>query len=104
MDEMLESAPAGQLDEWGAFYELEPFGDEWHQMSTATTTIINLAKSVAASFAGEELKKEDLLPTDAYKPFSDYYYKSIGGKTEPVELAPQELLTRLKLQFGFTKV
>ncbi len=40
---MLEEMPAELLDEWIAFYRLEPFGEEWLQTSYLCSIVLNLA-------------------------------------------------------------
>ena len=40
---MLDEMPAELLDEWMAFYKLEPFGEEWLQVSYLCSIVLNLA-------------------------------------------------------------
>ena len=40
---MLEEMPTELLDEWIAFYRLEPFGEEWLQTSYLCSIVLNLA-------------------------------------------------------------
>ncbi len=38
---MLAEMPAGLLDEWSAYFELEPWGQEWDQAGTIAAVIHN---------------------------------------------------------------
>ena len=40
---MLDEMPTELLDEWIAFYRLEPFGEEWLQTSYLCSIVLNLA-------------------------------------------------------------
>lgn len=53
---MLEQMPAGQLLEWLAFYQLEPFGEE---ASAVRFAVLN---STVARASGIRAKPEDFLP------------------------------------------
>lgn len=44
---MLDEMPTELLDEWMAFYRLEPFGEEWLQTSYLCSIVLNLAAKEA---------------------------------------------------------
>lgn len=68
MDAMLESAEAGQLQGWQAYYELEPFGEAWRQMSTATANLCNEIRIVSSGLAQQDMKEKDLMEDRAFVP------------------------------------
>ena len=92
---MLASAPAGQLDKWGAFYEKEPFGNPWLMMSIAVTNILNLFRRVLNSFAEEPLDEEQVdLPPDLFVP---------GRHVEEVDDVVREAPNNIKFQVSNIK-
>lgn len=55
-----------ELSEWMAFYELEPFGNDWHQTGTIASVIANVnrdPKKRATPF-----EAEDFIPRKAAEP------------------------------------
>lgn len=51
---MLESISGEQLIEWIAFYQLEPFGDEWRQTGRICANIVNPYLQKGAKAATDE--------------------------------------------------
>lgn len=69
---MLRSIPGTLLAEWMAFFELEPWGQEWLQTGTIASMIVNMQR--------DPKKSEPVAPTDfipGYRP----------PKPEPWEVA-----------------
>lgn len=85
VDEMLATAPAGTLDRWRRYAAKEPWGDDWLQMSVATTSIINVIQSVAAGMGGQKLKDNQLLDPDFYVPTKKHKLNK-NKLTRPVEM------------------
>ena len=72
VDGMLDSAPPKQLEEWEAFYWLEPFGEPWKRTSLNTSRTMNTLYSIAAGISGgKELQDSDLIDDDAFVPKRD---------------------------------
>lgn len=65
---MLESAEAGQLDEWRDFYSDEPFGESWAQTSVITTQIINTLTAIASAQSGQKMTESMTLDVDTFIP------------------------------------
>lgn len=63
---MLSELPAGTLEEWYEYFRLHPWGDDWLQMSVATTTVANEIRTIAAGFGGGKFKP---LEHDALVPY-----------------------------------
>ena len=54
-----------QMNEWVAYYQVEPFGDQWLQTGTLAAVIYNTLANIAASFGGQKLQRKDMRePTD----------------------------------------
>ena len=70
---MLEGWEPGLLDQWDAFYEAEPWGDEWLR-SAAICHFLRVLIAVQQARGGVSRSKisipklEDLLPTDVFGP------------------------------------
>lgn len=65
VDAMLRAMPAGMLDEWYAYYRLEPWGEAWECMAAGTTTVANEIRAIASAFGGgnfEPIEPEQLIP------------------------------------------
>ena len=57
VDAILRELSSREISEWMAFYELEPFGDEWRQTGTiAAAAVAPYAK------AGVTVKPEQFMP------------------------------------------
>ena len=57
---MLATGQPGQLDEWIAFEQLEPIGDDWERTSLETTSIVNALQLLTASLSGSKDPPEPL--------------------------------------------
>ena len=57
---MLESMTPEQMSEWIAYYQIEPFGDEWLQAGTISSTVYNVVASIGAALGGKSLKEKDM--------------------------------------------
>ena len=51
---MLDEMPAELLDEWMAFYKLEPFGEDWLQVSYLCSIVLNLAAKDSVDQPGSQ--------------------------------------------------
>lgn len=51
-----------ELTEWMAFYELEPFGDEWRQTASITSLMANVNRDTKKRTQPYEI--EDFMPID----------------------------------------
>ena len=65
---MLEELPAGALDEWWAYYQLQPFGDDWERSSMVAAQISNCILAIASAFCGSG-KKQEPIEIDAFVPW-----------------------------------
>ena len=68
VDGMLESMTPQQMDEWIAYYRIEPFGDEWLQAGTIAAVMYNVVASVGAAMGGKSLKDKDMRDPDDFIP------------------------------------
>jgi hypothetical protein len=60
---LLETIDAAELAEWEAFWLIEPFGDEWRQIS-------RLATALCTAWGCKNLEEELLMPSHKKKPQS----------------------------------
>ena len=68
VDRMLESMTPQQMDEWLAYYQVEPFGDEWLQAGTIAAVVYNVVASVGSAMGGKSLKEKDMRDPDDFIP------------------------------------
>ena len=68
VDEMLDTCGTGQLNEWAAYYTLEPFGEPWKRSSLQAARTINTLYGIAAGLGGQKLKESDLIDDEAFVP------------------------------------
>jgi len=61
--ELLETIDAAELAEWEAFWTIEPWGDEWRQVS-------RLATALCTAWGCKNLEEELLMPSYRRKPQS----------------------------------
>lgn len=64
---MLEELPAGAMDEWWAYYQIQPWGDDWERSSMIAAQISNCILAIGAAFGGK--KDQELLEIDALVPW-----------------------------------
>lgn len=67
-DAMLATGEPRHLDRWFAYYKQEPFGRDWHQMSQATSAVVNEIRMIAAGFRDKRIDESDLEESTAYIP------------------------------------
>ena len=60
VDELAESMPVDLLYEWLAFYQLEPFGDEWLRHAITTCQFYNANRGKSQP----KLKPQDFMPVE----------------------------------------
>ena len=77
---MLRGISGRLLTEWMAFFEMEPFGQEWLQAGTVAATVVNMNRDPKKSAAAK--------PTDF-----------IPGYKEP-EPGPDEVAAKVEAYFG----
>lgn len=87
VDAMLETAEAGQLDEWIEYERINPSGDDWKRSSMIATQVINAIQQVAAAFGDARLGERDLLPLDAFVPHADRDDANLRGALAAVRAA-----------------
>lgn len=61
---MLASSEAGRLLEWAAYFDIEPFGNEWERSSWGATAIVNEVRGIAAGLSGKSRETEFMDPDD----------------------------------------
>jgi hypothetical protein len=98
VDAMLEGAPAGTLRKWGAYYEKEPYGDEWHQMSAGVAAMYNLVMMLLAALGSDKDKVDpkDFVPTDQFVPKPSEEVEEY----KPLPKTPMEILAIARMQCG----
>lgn len=69
VDAMLARLPAGTVDRWMKYYELEPWGDDWERTSMLISTMVNTLVSMAPR--GENEPAPERIPWDAFVPGRD---------------------------------
>ncbi len=63
----MDSNPPSVLDWWIAYYNIEPFGNEWRQSAGIALEVAKLRNFAVASKGGNpvEVKLEHFLPSDS---------------------------------------
>lgn len=79
VDAMLETAEAGQLDEWLEYERINPSGDDWTRSSMIATQIINAITTAMAGFGGGRVSDRELLPVDAFVPHAAVADENLRG-------------------------
>jgi hypothetical protein len=65
----MATIPAGTVDRWWEYFKLEPWGDDWERTSLLTSTLVNVANSMAPR--GESEEAPEFIPPDAFMPYSE---------------------------------
>ena len=92
---MLDEVSPEQFDEWQAYWQIEPFGDEWLQTGTVASSAHN-AGVLAAMAQGAEVA------ADAFKKAEDFF-PIVGPPAEPKYLSDREMEHCIKLMFSGKK-
>jgi hypothetical protein len=79
VEELGRELSSAEFTEWLAFYELEPFGQTWHQTATAAAVTHN-AGVLAATAGGADLGEDALAEVDDYLPVAPDECEQEGGR------------------------
>lgn len=67
VDAMLEELPAGAMEEWWQYYQIQPWGDDWERSSMIAAQISNCILAFASAFGGG--KQQEPIEIDAFVPW-----------------------------------
>lgn len=67
MDGLLAELPAGSLDEWWQYYQLQPWGDDWERTSLLSAQLTNVILAMAGAFGKDQ--SAEPLELDAFVPW-----------------------------------
>lgn len=95
MDAMLDELTPEQMNEWIAYWHVEPFGEVWSQTALLASTIHNSAMVIVS--AGEPSEKSLVTPDDLMpnKPG-----KRSGKSTAGKRLDPKIAEIQMRQRFG----
>lgn len=68
VDAMLASADPQQLEKWSAYYDLEPFSQEWDQASLIASEITNNFLRLMGGLGGAKSEEIPFLDQDYFVP------------------------------------
>lgn len=64
---MLEELPAGAMEEWWQYYQIQPWGDDWERSSMIAAQISNCILAFASAFGGG--RQQEPIEIDAFVPW-----------------------------------
>jgi hypothetical protein len=84
---MLETMTPEQMHEWMAYFQVEPFGDEWLQSGTLAAVFYNTVASIGAGIGGSKLKDKDMRKPSDFMPGTEEKKRRRSGTTAASQMA-----------------
>lgn len=66
MDGLLAELPAGALDEWWEYYQIQPWGDDWERTSVVAAQLTNCIVAMASAWGKKQVEPIEM---DAFVPW-----------------------------------
>lgn len=75
---MLAELPAGSLDEWWQYYQIQPWGDDWERTSLLTAQMTNVILAMAGAFGANQ--SAEPLDLDVFVPWRQAEVQSAANR------------------------
>lgn len=90
VDQMLEQITPEQMDEWIAYYRIEPFGEPWRQAALIAAEARNAGITSLAPHLGRKLTASDMVEPDDY----------LNGQKQKQALSPEAFQQIARAVYG----